>query len=111
MGVYVVLHIDIQEGRGSTLDSLPAFILNFLIEFFKIICYNIFVGAGFPVGCLCALYIDKIAPERVSVIIFDVDDFKSYNDNYSHMKGDEALDVYKRQALRRSGHRHVRRAV
>lgn len=34
---------------------------------------------------------DKIAPERVSVIIFDVDDFKSYNDNYSHMKGDEAL--------------------
>lgn len=34
---------------------------------------------------------DKTAPERVSVIIFDVDDFKSYNDNYSHMKGDEAL--------------------
>lgn len=35
--------------------------------------------------------VDKTAPERVSVIIFDVDDFKSYNDNYSHMKGDEAL--------------------
>ena len=34
---------------------------------------------------------DKTAPERVSVIIFDVDDFKSYNDHYSHMKGDEAL--------------------
>ena len=48
-------HIDIQEGRGATLDSLPAFILNFLIDFFKIICYNIFVGAGFPVGCLCAV--------------------------------------------------------
>ena len=24
-------------------------------------------------------------------LFFDVDDFKSYNDNYSHMKGDEAL--------------------
>ena len=34
LGVYAVLHIDIQEGRGATLDSLPAFILNFLIDFF-----------------------------------------------------------------------------
>ena len=33
----------------------------------------------------------KLTPERVSVIIYDVDDFKSYNDHYSHMKGDEAL--------------------
>ena len=38
-----------------------------------------------------AFVAEKIAPERVSVIIFDVDDFKSYNDHYSHMKGDEAL--------------------
>ncbi len=35
--------------------------------------------------------VEKLAPEQVSVIIFDVDDFKSYNDHYSHMKGDEAL--------------------
>lgn len=34
---------------------------------------------------------EKLTPERVSVIIYDVDDFKSYNDHYSHMKGDEAL--------------------
>ena len=30
-------------------------------------------------------------PEKVRVIIYDIDNFKSYNDNYSHMKGDEAL--------------------
>ena len=35
--------------------------------------------------------VEKLAPEQVSVIIFDVDDFKPYNDHYSHMKGDEAL--------------------
>ena len=39
----------------------------------------------------CAFVTEKIQPERVSTIIFDVDDFKSYNDHYSHMKGDEAL--------------------
>lgn len=39
----------------------------------------------------CAFVAEKMQPERVSAIIFDVDDFKSYNDNYSHMKGDEAL--------------------
>ena len=39
----------------------------------------------------CAFVAEKLTPERVSVIIYDVDDFKSYNDHYSHMKGDEAL--------------------
>ena len=39
----------------------------------------------------CAFVAEKMAPEQVSVIIYDVDDFKSYNDHYSHMKGDEAL--------------------
>lgn len=39
----------------------------------------------------CAFVAEKMQPERVSAIIFDVDDFKSYNDHYSHMKGDEAL--------------------
>ena len=39
----------------------------------------------------CAFVTEKMQPERVSTIIFDVDDFKSYNDHYSHMKGDEAL--------------------
>ena len=39
----------------------------------------------------CTYVAEKMAPERVSVIICDVDDFKSYNDHYSHMKGDEAL--------------------
>lgn len=34
---------------------------------------------------------EHLSPERVSVIIYDVDNFKSYNDHYSHMKGDEAL--------------------
>lgn len=39
----------------------------------------------------CAFVAEKLTPERVSAIIYDVDDFKSYNDHYSHMKGDEAL--------------------
>lgn len=39
----------------------------------------------------CTYVAEKMAPEWVSVIIYDVDDFKSYNDHYSHMKGDEAL--------------------
>ena len=34
---------------------------------------------------------EKMAPEKVSVIIYDVDNFKSYNDHYSHVKGDEVL--------------------
>ncbi len=39
----------------------------------------------------CTFVTEKMQPETVSVIIYDVDDFKSYNDHYSHMKGDEAL--------------------
>ena len=36
---------------------------------------------------------EKMNPEKVSVIIYDIDNFKSYNDNYSHMKGDKALEA------------------
>lgn len=36
----------------------------------------------------CAFVTEKQDPERVSAIIYDIDDFKSYNDHYSHMKGD-----------------------
>ena len=39
----------------------------------------------------CAFIAEKMAPETVSAIIYDVDDFKSYNDHYTHIKGDEAL--------------------
>lgn len=39
----------------------------------------------------CTFVAEKMAPERVGVIICDIDDFKSYNDHYSHLKGDEAL--------------------
>ena len=39
----------------------------------------------------CTFVAEKMAPERVGIIICDIDDFKSYNDHYSHLKGDEAL--------------------
>lgn len=39
----------------------------------------------------CPFVTEKMQPETLSVIIYDVDDFKSYSDHYSHMKGDEAL--------------------
>lgn len=39
----------------------------------------------------CTFIAEKMMPEKVSVIIYDIDNFKSYNDHYSHMKGDEAL--------------------
>lgn len=39
----------------------------------------------------CAFVTEKQDPERVSAIIYDIDDFKSYNDHYSHMKGDQVL--------------------
>ena len=39
----------------------------------------------------CKYIVRKLAPEKVSVIICDIDNFKSYNDHYSHLKGDEAL--------------------
>ena len=39
----------------------------------------------------CAFVAKKLMPEKVSVIIYDIDNFKSYNDHYSHIKGDEAL--------------------
>ena len=34
---------------------------------------------------------EETAPKEVSLIIYDIDNFKSYNDHYSHLKGDEAL--------------------
>lgn len=39
----------------------------------------------------CTFVAEKMAPERIGIIICDIDDFKSYNDHYSHLKGDEAL--------------------
>ena len=33
----------------------------------------------------------KTPPKKVGVILFDIDNFKSYNDNYSHMMGDKIL--------------------
>ena len=43
---------------------------------------------------------DRMSPERVSVIIYDIDNFKSYNDNYSHLKGDEALKTISESVVR-----------
>lgn len=48
----------------------------------------------------CAFTAEKLAPETVSVIIYDVDDFKSYNDHYSHIKGDEALRLIAESVVR-----------
>ena len=40
-----------------------------------------------------AFIAEKTAPQKISVIIYDIDNFKSYNDHYSHIKGDEALKL------------------
>ena len=34
---------------------------------------------------------ERILPEKASVVIYDIDDFKSYNDHYSHVRGDKVL--------------------
>ena len=39
----------------------------------------------------CTFVAEKMMPEKVSVIIYDIDNFKSYNDHYSHIKGDAVL--------------------
>lgn len=35
----------------------------------------------------------RLAPGQTGVIMYDIDNFKSYNDHYSHMAGDEALRI------------------
>lgn len=39
----------------------------------------------------CTFITERMRPAEVSVIIYDVDNFKSYNDHYSHIKGDTVL--------------------
>lgn len=39
----------------------------------------------------CTFIAERMQPMEVSVIIYDIDNFKSYNDHYSHIKGDKAL--------------------
>lgn len=34
---------------------------------------------------------EKSGYEKIGVVIFDIDDFKKYNDNFSHVEGDEVL--------------------
>jgi diguanylate cyclase (GGDEF)-like protein len=36
--------------------------------------------------------------KNLSLIVFDVDDFKSYNDNFGHQAGDKALEFISRAA-------------
>lgn len=39
----------------------------------------------------CTFITERMRPAEVSVIIYDIDNFKSYNDHYSHIKGDTVL--------------------
>ena len=40
----------------------------------------------------------KAAKKNLSLIVFDVDDFKTYNDSYGHQAGDKALEFLSRAA-------------
>lgn len=40
-----------------------------------------------------AFIAEKIKSEKVGAIIYDIDNFKSFNDNYSHMNGDKVLKL------------------
>lgn len=42
---------------------------------------------------------EQLNPKRISVIIYDIDNFKSYNDHYSHMKGDEVLRLISEKVM------------
>lgn len=43
--------------------------------------------------------VEKLSPEKVSLIIYDIDDFKSYNDHYSHVQGDRTLKLISERAI------------
>ncbi len=42
---------------------------------------------------------NKLDGKETGVFILDIDDFKSYNDNYTHIKGDEILNAVARSVM------------
>lgn len=62
-------------------------------EFLKLAYNDIVTGTlnRKAVDTYAKFIINHAPSKKVGVIIYDIDNFKSYNDNYSHLEGDEVL--------------------
>jgi diguanylate cyclase len=49
----------------------------------------------------------KASPERVSLALFDIDHFKTLNDNFGHLLGDKVLQFFSSIVKKHASHKHL----
>lgn len=74
---FIIMYHDITSARASQLDPLT----------------HLYNRRAFDNMSLILFTDSMLRKEQLSIIIIDIDHFKTVNDNYGHMKGDEILQI------------------